>query len=107
FQRVDVHHDLSTATPKGLRDGGSGHVGNLVADRVTPQILELRFIQALTFQRDEANRQAGGVKFQDHRWQRARWETAQVGHGQVGYRAQVGVRVSARLKINFDQAYAR
>jgi len=73
---------------------------------VAAQILKIGFVQALAFEGDQADGQAGGVKLQHHRRQRAGRKTAEIRHCEIGNRAEVGVGVCTWLKIDFDEAYA-
>ena len=66
----------------------------------------MRFVEALAFQRDQADRQVRRVKLQDHWRQRSGRQAPQVRHRQIRNGAQVGVRVRSRLKINLDQAHS-
>ena len=91
---------------KRLRHGSAGNIGDLVANVVLAKIVELSFVQAFAFQRDQANRQAGRVKLQYNRRQRSRRKAAKIGHREIRNGAEVGVGVRSWLKIDLDQAYA-
>ena len=58
------------------------------------------------FERDQANRQAGSVKLQNYRRQRAWWQPAQISQRQIRDAAEIGVRIGPWLKIDFDQTDA-
>ena len=47
FERVHVNHNLAVTSTKGLGDGSSGDVGNLVSDGVLTEVVELGFVEAL------------------------------------------------------------
>ena len=83
FQRIDVDHDLPVPAPEGLWHGSTGNIGNLIPNGVLTEIVELSLVDALAFECDQAYRQAGGVKFQDHGRQGAWGKAPQVGHGKV------------------------
>ena len=107
FERIHIHHDLAIASAEGRRHRRARHAGHLVANGELAQVAQLRFAQAFAFQRDQADRQAGGVKFHHHRRQRAGRQIAQVGHGQIGDAGHVGIGIGAGLEINLDQTHAR
>ena len=80
---IDVDHDLAVLAAERLRHRRAGHARELVADRELPEVAQLGLVQALAFQRDQADRQARRVELQHDRRQRARRQAAQVGHRQV------------------------
>src|SRR5579864_3497981 len=106
LQRIDINHDLPVLAAKRLRHGGAGNICYLVAYVVLAEISKLSFIQALSFEGDQAHWQAGRVEFQDDRRQCAGRQLSQIRHRQIGDFAQVSVGVGSRLKINLDQADA-
>jgi len=57
-KRIDVNHDLSIATAKGLRYRSSRDVGDLVTHVVLAQVSQFGFFEALTFQGDKTDGQA-------------------------------------------------
>ena len=81
LERVDVNLNLAVGAAVGLRDRGALDVGDLIADLELSEIFELRFVEAFAFEGDQADRLRGGVSAQDDRRQRARRQTAEVGHG--------------------------
>src|SRR5215469_4482310 len=104
LQRIDINHNLAITPTEGLRNGSTGHVGNLISYGIPAKVLHLCFVETLPLQGDEANWKARSVEFENHRRERTRRQAAEVGHGQIGNRAQVGVGVGAGLKVDFDEA---
>jgi hypothetical protein len=60
LQRVDVDHDLPVLPAERLRHGRTGDAGHLVAHGVLSEVPELRLVQALALERDQADGQARG-----------------------------------------------
>ena len=58
---IDVDHDLAVLAAEGLRHRRAGHIGDLVAHRELRQVAQLRFVQSLALQRDQADR-AGSTR---------------------------------------------
>ena len=58
FERVHIDHDLPVAPAEGLRHGGAGDVGHLVAHGVLAEIPQLRLVHVLALEGDEAHGQA-------------------------------------------------
>ena len=54
--RVDIDLNLPVLAAEGLRHRGARHIGNLVANCELSQIMQLRFVQPLAFQCDQADR---------------------------------------------------
>ena len=106
FEGIDVYLNLAVSAPVRLRHRRALHVGYLVAHLKLRDVFELRFVKALAFQRNQANRLARGIHSQHNRWQRAWRQAAQVGHSKVGDVAERGIRVGSRFEIDFDQADA-
>ena len=104
LERIDVNHDLAVLAAKRLGNRCARDVRDLVADVVLAQIVQLRFVKALALKGNEANRETRCVEFQNDRWERARGQAAQVGHGEIGDGAEVRVGVCAGLKVDFDEA---
>ena len=83
---VNVEHDLPPSSAKRLRNGSARHAGELVANEVLREILQSGFTQPVAFQRDQADRQTGGIELQHDRRQCSRRQIPHVGHRQVGDR---------------------
>jgi len=81
-------------------------VGDLVSHGIAAQILQVGLVQSLALEGDQAYGQAGSVKFQHHGRERAGGKAAEIRHGQIRNGAEVGIRVCAGLKINFDEAHS-
>src|SRR5215472_6640004 len=107
LQRIDINHDLPITPAEGLWYGCSGNVGDLVSNVISAKVLQLCFVEALPLQGDKANGKARSVEFENDRRERTWWQAAEVGHGQIGNGAQVGVGVGASLKVDFDEADTR
>src|SRR3974390_143171 len=105
LDRIDIELDLAILAAIGLRHGRTGHVGNLVANRELSLVMQLRFVQPLTFQRYQADGHAGGIKLQHHRRQGALRQSPQVGHREVGDFTHGRIRVGTGLKVDLDEAY--
>ena len=63
-------------------------------------------IQPLALQRDQAYRKIRRIEVEHNGRQRSRWQSAQVGHGQIRDVADGGVSICARLKVDLDEADA-
>ena len=72
-----------------------------------PEIAQLRLVQALALQRDQADRQARRVELLHDRRQRARRQPPQVRHREIRDLVDVGVGVGAGLEEHLDDADAR
>ena len=64
--RVDVELNLPVLASEGLRHRRTRHIRNLVTNIELSQVMQLRFIKSLAFQRYQAYRQAGGIELQHH-----------------------------------------
>ena len=98
FERINVDLNLAIASAVGLRNGSSRHIRHLVANTELGKIFQLRLVQALALQRNQADRQVGRIKLQHHRRQGSRRQAAQVCHGQVRDAADRRVAIGSRLK---------
>ena len=54
---IDIDLDLTILAAEGLRNRCAGNICNLVANRELPKIVQLRFVQPLALQGDQAHRQ--------------------------------------------------
>ncbi len=106
FQRVDVDHDLPVLAAVGRRHRSAGNARDLIANLKLQIVVELRFVEPLAIDGQQANRKTRCVHLHHDRRQRAFRQAAQIGHRQIGNLRDVGIGVRARLKINFDQADA-
>ena len=59
FEGIDVYLNLAVSAPVRLRHRRALDVGYLVAHLKLRDVFELRFVKALAFQRNQANRLAG------------------------------------------------
>ena len=69
--------------------------------------MKLSFGEPCALERDQADRQAGGIELQHDRRQRAGRQAAQIGQRQIGKFGHIGVGVGAGLEIDSDDAHAR
>ncbi len=107
LRRIDVHHDLAVLAAEGRRHRRARHAGELVADGELPEVAQLRLVEPLALQRDQAHRQARRVELLHDRRQRARRQPAQIGHREIRDLVDVRVGVGARLEEHLDDAHAR
>ena len=66
FEGIDKDLNLTIRTPKRLRNGGTLHIGDLIAHGELGQVFELRLIETLALESDKANWEARRVEFQDY-----------------------------------------
>ena len=71
FERIGVQHHLAAASAEGLRNGGAGHAGQLIANDVLRDVFELGLGQTLAAEGQQADGQAGCVELQNDRRQSA------------------------------------
>ena len=62
LQGIHIDHDLAVLAAERGGHGSAGDPGHLIADDVVANVAQLRFAHAFALQRNEADRQAGGVK---------------------------------------------
>ena len=98
LHRIDVELDLAILAAVGLRNRSTRDVRELIAHIELPKIVQLRFVEPLALQRDQANRQAGGIELQHHWRQRALRQSPQVRHGKIGDLTDRGIRIGAGLE---------
>ena len=72
FQGIHIDHDLPVSPAKRLWHRSSGYARDLIADLKLRQVLEVGLVQALTLQRDQADRLTRSVHAENHGRQRAR-----------------------------------
>src|SRR4051812_46976056 len=104
LEGIDINHDLAVTPAERLRHGSAGHARDLVADGVLTKVAQLSFIHTFTLQGDEADRETGGIEFQNHWWKRARRKATQVCRGEVCNDADCVVSIHPGLKVDFNQA---
>ena len=107
LQRIDIHHNLPVPPAKRLRHRCSLHARNLVAHRVLPEITQLRLIEPLPFQRDQAHRQTRRIELEHHGRQSSRRQPPQIRHREIRNHTKIRIRVRSRLEVDLDQAHAR
>ncbi len=100
--RIDIKLDLTILAAKRLRNGCSGNVRNLVANGELSFVVQLRFVQALSFERNKAHGKTRCVELQHHRRQRTLRQSTQVGHGKVRDFADRRVWIGSRLEVHLD-----
>ena len=101
LQWIDIHHDLAILSAEGLGNRSAWDVGNLVANVVLTEVVQFGFVQTLAFEGNQADGQAGGVKLQHHRRQRAGRKAAEVGHREIRNRADDQHPRSCRVESKF------
>ena len=92
--------------PKGGGTDAPGTLASWLRIGELAEIAQLGLVQALAFERDQADRQARGVELLDDRRQRAGRQAAQVGHREVRDLGDVRVGARARLEVDLDDADA-
>ena len=106
LEGIGIDHDLPVAAAEGLRHGGAGHARDLVADVELGEVAELRFVEALAFEGDQADGKARGVELQNDGGQGAGGKPPQLRHGEVRDGSDGGIGVRAGLEVDFDYADA-
>ncbi len=106
LQRIDVNHDLPVTASVWRRNRRSGNTGNLIPNRELQIVVELGLVQALTFDRQQADGKARGIHAHYNGRKRALREPSQIRHRKIGNLSHVGIGIRAWLKVNFDQTYA-
>src|SRR5262249_22003112 len=101
---IDINLDLAVLATERLGYGCPRNICNLVAYRELSDVVQLRLVQAGALQRDQANRQARGVKLQYHGWQGTGRQSPKLCHGQIRDGADRSIRIGARLEVHADQA---
>jgi hypothetical protein len=100
---IDVDLNLAIAAAVGLRHGGAGHVGDLVADLELCEVFEIGLVEAFALERDEAYWLARCGHAEHDGRQCPGGQAAQISHGEVGDVAERGVRVGTRTEVDLDE----
>ena len=107
LERIDVDHDLAVLAAERRRYRSPRGRGNLVSNSELAEIAELSFGQALTLQSNQANRQAGRVKFHNDGRERSGRQSPKVRHCQVRNLVHIRIGARSRLKVDLNDAGAR
>src|ERR1700740_3015911 len=105
--RIDIDHDLAVDAAKHTRDFCAGDHRDLVSNLKLCVVVQLRFVQAFTFHRDEGNGQAGSIELQNHGRKSSGRQALQVGESQVGKLSDIGVGAGPGLEVDLDDAHAQ
>ena len=106
LERIGVQHHLAAASAERLRHRRARNAGQLIANHVLRDVLELRLGKAFASERQQADRQAGRVELENHRRQRARRQAAHFGSRKSADHGDRGIGIRARMEVNLDDADA-
>ena len=103
---IGVEHHLAAASAEGLRYGGAGDAGELIADDVLRDVFELGFGQTFAAEGQQADGQAGRIELQNDRGQSAGRQAAHFRGCEAADHGDRRIGIRARMEEDFDDADA-